>query len=94
MVARFSAASLALIAFTIAVVAGLFAGNPVTTTLSRGILALFIFCILGLSLGKIADVVIAEHQKKRETEILERLKEIPTPHADANGATAVRSPGA
>lgn len=94
MVARFSAASLALIAFTIAVVAGLFAGNPVTTTLSRGILALFIFCILGLSLGKIADVVIAEHQKKRETEILERLKEIPMPHADANGATAVRSPGA
>ena len=69
MVARYTGASLGLLAFTIVVTAGLIAQNPVTVTLSRSIFALFLFCLIGLVLGRIAQMVVAEHEHKRETEI-------------------------
>ena len=72
MVARYAGASLGLLAFTIVVTAGLIARNPVTVTLSRSIFALFLFCLIGLVLGRIAQVVVAEHEHKRETEIRKR----------------------
>lgn len=72
MVARFAGASLGLLAFTITIVAGLFAHNPVAVTLSRSILALFLFCILGLVLGTAAQFVIAEYEQNRESEIRKR----------------------
>ena len=77
MVARFSAAGLGLIAFAIAVISGLIAENPVTVTLIRSILALFLFCLIGLSLGKLAEIVILERQQGKEREILERFTEAP-----------------
>ena len=52
MVARFAGASLGLLAFATTAVAGLYVGNPPTVTLSRSILALFAFCLIGLLLGK------------------------------------------
>ncbi len=69
MAARYAGASLGLLAFTIVVTAGLFARNPVTVTLSRSIFALFLFCLIGLVLGRVAQLVVAEHEKKRVMEI-------------------------
>jgi hypothetical protein len=81
MVARFTGASLGLLAFTIAVVCGLVVRNPVTVTLSRGILALFVFFVIGIVLGGIAQVVLNEHERRRMSEIDRKY-----PRAGAGGA--------
>ena len=75
MVARYAGACLGLLAFTIVIIAGLFTQNPVTVTLSRSVLALFIFCVIGLVLGTAAQKVVAEHERKRESEIRERYRD-------------------
>ncbi len=75
MMPRIAGASLGLLAFTISLVGGLLAGNPATVTLSRGILALFFFFLIGLVLGTIAQRVIHEYEKQRKDE-MQRL------HAD------------
>ena len=72
MVARFAGASLALLAFAIVAAAGVLNQNPVTVTLSRAILALFLFFLIGWVLGHAAQLVVAEHERKRETEIRTR----------------------
>ena len=69
MVARLSAAGLGLFAFAVAITGGLVAQNPFTVVLSRGILALFVFCLIGLVLGGTAQLVLTEHAKRREAEI-------------------------
>lgn len=69
MVARLSGAGLGLFAFAIAVVGGLVAQNPFSVVLSRGILALFVFCLIGLVLGGTAQLVLSEHAMRREAEI-------------------------
>ena len=79
--ARYAGASLGLLAFTIVVTAGLIARNPVTVTLSRSIFALFLFCLIGLVLGRIAQMAVAEHEHKRETEIRKRYHVMQAPTA-------------
>lgn len=69
MVARFAGASLGLLAFAITTVAGLFVGNPPTVILSRSILALFTFCIIGLLLGRAAQAVVAEYERSRRADV-------------------------
>lgn len=75
MVARYTGASLGLLAFTIAAVGGLYAQNPPFVILSRSILALFLFCLLGLLLGTAAQMVIDEHARKSEQRIKDRFRE-------------------
>ncbi len=77
MIARFVGAGLGLLAFCITILSGVYAQNPVTTTLSRSIFALFIFFLLGLALGTAAEVVVKEHEHSREAEILKRYREEP-----------------
>jgi hypothetical protein len=72
MVARFAGATLGLLAFTITVVAGVLAHNPVTVTLSRSVLALLVFCLIGLVVGSAAQAVVVEHERSRTREIRER----------------------
>ena len=84
MIARYAGATLGLLGFTIAISAGLLTQNPVTVTLSRGIIALFEFCFIGLVLGSAAQVVVREYQKKRELEIQERHRE-EAPEAQGGG---------
>lgn len=79
MVARYAGASLGLFAFAVAVGAGLLVRNPIDVTLSRGILALFIFCLIGMVLGEVARAVVAEHEKKREAKIRDRYRQDVTP---------------
>ncbi len=87
MVARLAGASLGLLAFAITLVAGLLVGNPVTVTLSRGILALFMFFLIGLALGTVAQMVIKDHVRRREAEIKERYRE-----ESASGQTSAGAP--
>ena len=68
MIARFAGAILGLLAFTITAVAGVWVQNPVTVTLSRSILALVAFCVIGVVLGTAAQVVVREHEKQRKSE--------------------------
>jgi len=86
MVARFSGAGLGLFAFCVTVVAGVYVQNPVTTTLSRGILALFLFFIIGFALGMAAETVVNEHERSREAE--SRVQESQESTKIDNGAPA------
>lgn len=72
MVARFAGAILGLLAFTISIAAGMLAHNPAEVTLSRSILALFVFCLIGLVLGTVAQAVIAEYERDCESRIRKR----------------------
>lgn len=99
MVARLSGASLGFLAFSVTAGAGLLVGNPVDVTLSRAILALFLFALIGAALGGAAQMVITEHAKKREADIAEvarrgeEASDHPAPAAPrAGGADAGRSP--
>lgn len=74
MVARYSAVSLGLLAFAVTAVAGLFARNPVELTLSRCVFALFLFYVIGLLLGSVADRVVAEHDREAEAKIKKRYR--------------------
>ncbi len=75
MVARFAGAGLGFLAFSITAFAGLLVQNPVTVTLSRSILALFVFTIIGLALGTAAELVVQEYENNRESEIRKRYQE-------------------
>jgi len=85
MVPRYAGASLGLLAFFITITAGLWVRNPVEVILSRSILALFVFCFIGLLLGGAAQMVIAEYERGRESEILKRYREATEAQADSGG---------
>ena len=72
MVARSSAAGLGLLAFAITATAGLVVENPVEVTLSRSILALIVFCLIGLLVGGAAQRVVSEHEKEKISRIRKR----------------------
>ena len=76
MIARYSSATLGLLAFFIVVTAGLFTHNPFTVTLSRSIFALFTFCFIGFVLGGAAQLVINENLRQRKTKIREKFRKI------------------
>ena len=85
MVARFAGAGLGLLAFAVTTTAGLIAQVPADVTLSRSILALFLFCVIGLLLGGVAQCVINEHRKAEELRIFARFEEN---NADTDGGVA------
>lgn len=74
MIARFAGAGLGFLAFTITALAGIFVQNPVTVTLSRSILALFLFSLIGLAVGAAAELVVREYERNRESEIRDRYR--------------------
>ena len=65
MIVRFSGVTLGLLAFSVAILGGLWTGNPVTEILSRAIWSLVVFCALGLAVGAAAQAVIGEYARKR-----------------------------
>ncbi len=62
MVARYVGAGLGLLAFFITIISGLYVQNPPEITLSRSLLALFVFCAIGMVLGSAAQMVINEYE--------------------------------
>jgi len=73
MITRYTSAGLALLAFSVAIFAGLFSRNPFEVTLSRGLLALLLFFPLGLALGWAAQRVVNEFERQGEQRIQERF---------------------
>ena len=78
MVPRFTGAGLGLLAFTISTITGLFARNPVSVVLSRSILALFIFCLIGMVLGTVAQMVVSEYEQQAEEAIRKQYPKHPS----------------
>ncbi len=70
MIARFSGAVLGLLAFGVATVAGLIAGNSPVTVLSRALWALVLFCVIGLVVGTAAQTVVNEYITRKSEEVL------------------------
>ena len=75
MIARYTGASLGLLAFAVATISGLLVQNPVSMILSRGIFALFVFFIIGMVLGHAAQMVITEYESGQQSEIEKRYGE-------------------
>ncbi len=63
---RLIGSALGLLAFSTAIVAGLWARNPFGVILSRALWAMVIFCLIGLSLGWAVQLVVREHMRRRE----------------------------
>ena len=68
--ARLCGAALGLLAFSVALIAGLAAGNPSEVVLLRAIWALLICCAVGLVTGWIAGRVLDEHASRRYREMV------------------------
>jgi len=74
MMIRVSGAALGLLAFAITIGVGLYVGNPAEVILLRAIQALFVFCLLGLSVGWIAKRLLDEHACFIHQEMLKNLE--------------------
>lgn len=66
---RSCGAALGFFAFSVTIVLGMTAGNPVSEILIRAIQALFLFFLLGLMVGWVAYRVIDEHAIRRHREL-------------------------
>jgi len=98
MIVRFSGATLGLLAFSVAILGGLWVGNPVAEILSRAIWSLVVFCALGLAVGAAAQAVVEEYARRRfdavRAEAEAAAEAADTEHADEGpGETAVQEAG-
>jgi hypothetical protein len=73
MFVRLIAGSFALLAFSAALLAGLYAGNDVTTILLRAWWAMILFLVLGGILGWIAQIMITDHIDRSNAQLMEKL---------------------
>ncbi|MCC6240755.1 MAG: hypothetical protein IT448_10700 [Phycisphaerales bacterium] len=72
------AAALALIAFALALVAGLEAGNTFSTTVTRALIAMVATFAIGLIIGAMARRMLEENQVQAEKKLKDSLSEIST----------------
>lgn len=70
MVGRYTGACLGLLAFAVTIVAGMVVHNPPVVTLSRAVIALLVFCVVGLAVGGCAQSVVNDHYRRRKQEEL------------------------
>jgi len=89
MIARYCGAMMGLMAFGVATIAGLSAGNPVQHVLGRALWSLFAFCGIGVVVGWAAQIVINDYERKHPA-AQEALKDAPS--ADAGGERAAAKP--
>lgn len=73
--ARLCGACLALFAFSITVLLGLFAENPIELVLPRAIWALILFCVIGMCVGWVGSRVLDEHALRRNREMFTEVEE-------------------
>jgi len=65
MFVRLTAGILALLAFSSAIIAGLWVGNPFETILTRAWLTMVAFFVLGAIAGAVVQAVVDEHQLQK-----------------------------
>ena len=94
MIARFSGATLGLLAFSVAVFGGLWVGNPATEILSRAIWSLVSFCALGLVLGAAAQAVVNEYARKRFDSVRADIEAAAKAEEEAEGSPGSGEAGA
>ncbi|MEE9296241.1 MAG: hypothetical protein V3W34_14940 [Phycisphaerae bacterium] len=73
---RTIAAALGLLGFCVSIFGGLWVGNPAMVVLSRALLAMVLFAIIGLVTGCAARIVVREYVADRERALL-RSEEAP-----------------
>ena len=73
--ARLTGACAGMLAFSIAIFRGLSVGNPAEIILQRAIIALIVFCLIGLILGGMARRIIVEYALDKEKELMARFQE-------------------
>ncbi len=88
---RNTGAQIGLLAFAVALLAGIQAGNPVTVVLARAMGALFMGAMVGQCAGLAAKHVLREHLQRRKLVIdrahLAAMREIVgTPETSGQGA--------
>lgn len=69
MIGRHTGGILGMLAFSVSIVVGLWAGNPVAVILSRAVWALCVFCVIGLLVGGVAQYVINDYGRRRYQQI-------------------------
>jgi hypothetical protein len=83
--ARILAAQLGLLAFSVAIIAGLLAGNSFNTIVTRAIVALFVAALAGQLAGWAGRLVLRDH-------LLQRKLKIDREHHEKRGAGETEGP--
>lgn len=85
---RLCGAALGFFAFSVTIILGLVAGNTIEATLFRAIGAMFVFCVIGLATGWVANRVLDEHAQAKHREMFPDVIEGPaaSPEPSANPA--------
>lgn len=65
-------AQIGLLAFGVAILAGLYAGNPATIVLTRALVVLVVGALVGQAAGWAAKQVLREHLQRKKLEIDKR----------------------
>jgi hypothetical protein len=63
------AAALAMIVFAVCLLAGLNAGNPFVTVITRALLAMLVTLVIGLIVGSMAQKMLDENLKTEEEKL-------------------------
>jgi len=89
-------AQIGLLAFAVAVLAGLYSGNSVTVTLTRALVAMVIGSLVGQVAGWTAKLVLRDHLQRKKVEIdrehLAALREL-TAESEATGSPVADGAG-
>ncbi len=92
MLVRMIAGSLSLLAFSAAILAGVWAGNDWSTVLFRAWWVMILFLILGAMIGWVAKAAVDEHLETTTRRIMEQMES--TEATPQNAATTeVRNVG-
>ena len=78
-IARFTGGILGALAFSVSILMGLWARNPVNLVLSRAVWALCVFSIIGLLVGGVAQRVVDDYARRRREELTPSESVDPTP---------------
>ena len=71
---RLCGAALGFLAFSVTILLGLLADNPVEVTLLRAVWALVSFCVIGMTVGWVAYRVLDEHALSKQREMFAALE--------------------
>lgn len=66
---RSTGVQIGLLAFAVAVIAGVYAGNPATVVMLRALLAMLVGVLIGQAAGWMAKLVLRDHLQRRKLQI-------------------------
>ncbi|MFO0829999.1 MAG: hypothetical protein U0572_17795 [Phycisphaerales bacterium] len=81
--ARLIASSVSLVAFAVAIAAGLSAGNPADAILTRALVAMFVCFVGGYFVGLVTEHVVRVQLRKIDAETEREVARLNAPESDA-----------